>query len=308
MGDLASMQIGGDQAAFMTITVAAIRRPSMHSRWGRSSAMALSRSPAACPTTGSCLLRARGEVRRARSRASRQGRPRRRVEFELVPALESTARRWMRTEQFDFAFIDADKTEYIDYFEETLPRLRPNGLIMLDNTLRERDGDRARVTRRRRGSPPSSTTACRARQRVDVSAARRRRRDHAGPQALTSAMAIPTDDAAGFDLVLRINAALLASVLAESTRRRDHPGRRRPSAAMVAALAEPLVLQLRLLRGPRNLIDAAPRLARVYAEAGVEAWTVWIPAGHRCRSGSAGGGRPRLDATPRAMAMPSWPI
>jgi caffeoyl-CoA O-methyltransferase len=39
-------------------------------------------------------------------------------------------------EQFDFAFIDADKTEYIDYFEETLPRMRPGGLIMLDNTLR----------------------------------------------------------------------------------------------------------------------------------------------------------------------------
>jgi predicted O-methyltransferase YrrM len=40
------------------------------------------------------------------------------------------------TEQFDFAFIDADKTEYIDYFEETLSRTHPNGLIMLDNTLR----------------------------------------------------------------------------------------------------------------------------------------------------------------------------
>ena len=42
-----------------------------------------------------------------------------------------------RTEQFDFAFIDADKTEYIDDFEEALARLRPNGVIMIDNTLRE---------------------------------------------------------------------------------------------------------------------------------------------------------------------------
>jgi caffeoyl-CoA O-methyltransferase len=56
------------------------------------------------------------------------------------------------TEQFDFAFIDADKTEYIDYFEETILRLRPNGVIMLDNTLRDGtvlepgDSEPARVT------------------------------------------------------------------------------------------------------------------------------------------------------------------
>jgi predicted O-methyltransferase YrrM len=56
------------------------------------------------------------------------------------------------SEQFDFGFIDADKTEYIDYYEETLARLRPNGLIMVDNTLRDGtvlepgDSESARVT------------------------------------------------------------------------------------------------------------------------------------------------------------------
>ena len=38
-------------------------------------------------------------------------------------------------EQFDFAFIDADKTGYAQYYEEVLTRLRPGGLILLDNTL-----------------------------------------------------------------------------------------------------------------------------------------------------------------------------
>jgi caffeoyl-CoA O-methyltransferase len=36
---------------------------------------------------------------------------------------------------FDFAFIDADKTEYDAYYELLLPRIRPNGLILFDNML-----------------------------------------------------------------------------------------------------------------------------------------------------------------------------
>ena len=38
---------------------------------------------------------------------------------------------------FDFAFIDADKTEYDAYYELVLPRVRPNGLILFDNMLDE---------------------------------------------------------------------------------------------------------------------------------------------------------------------------
>jgi len=37
--------------------------------------------------------------------------------------------------QFDFAFIDADKTGYTDYYEQLLTLLRSGGLIVADNTL-----------------------------------------------------------------------------------------------------------------------------------------------------------------------------
>jgi caffeoyl-CoA O-methyltransferase len=37
--------------------------------------------------------------------------------------------------QFDLAFIDADKTGYARYFAELVPRLRPGGLILVDNVL-----------------------------------------------------------------------------------------------------------------------------------------------------------------------------
>jgi len=38
-------------------------------------------------------------------------------------------------ETFDLAFIDADKREYLAYYEAVLPKLRAGGFILADNTL-----------------------------------------------------------------------------------------------------------------------------------------------------------------------------
>ncbi|TXK38673.1 O-methyltransferase [Nonomuraea sp. C10] len=55
-----------------------------------------------------------------------------RVTLTLGPALES-----LRdfTEPIDLAFLDADKPRYPAYYELLVGKLRPGGLIMVDNTL-----------------------------------------------------------------------------------------------------------------------------------------------------------------------------
>jgi caffeoyl-CoA O-methyltransferase len=56
------------------------------------------------------------------------------ITLKLAPAAD-TLHALPAGEQFDFAFIDADKTNYRIYYEEILKRLRPNGLILIDNVL-----------------------------------------------------------------------------------------------------------------------------------------------------------------------------
>jgi len=58
------------------------------------------------------------------------------IDLRLGPAID-TLRALPRQPEIDFAFIDADKTGYPQYYEELVPRMRPGGLIVLDNVLRE---------------------------------------------------------------------------------------------------------------------------------------------------------------------------
>lgn len=60
-----------------------------------------------------------------------------RIELVIAPAAATLDARLERGEagQYDFAFIDADKTGYLGYYEQLLKLLRPGGLIVVDNTL-----------------------------------------------------------------------------------------------------------------------------------------------------------------------------
>ncbi|MBX9672200.1 MAG: class I SAM-dependent methyltransferase [Candidatus Obscuribacterales bacterium] len=58
------------------------------------------------------------------------------IEIKIGPALDSIkllAQAEEHLRYFDFVFIDADKPNYVNYYEAVLPLVRQNGLIVVDN-------------------------------------------------------------------------------------------------------------------------------------------------------------------------------
>jgi caffeoyl-CoA O-methyltransferase len=57
-----------------------------------------------------------------------------RIELRIAPALQ-TLQALPLEPVIDFVFLDADKTGYIDYWDELVPRVRPGGVLLADNVL-----------------------------------------------------------------------------------------------------------------------------------------------------------------------------
>ncbi len=57
-----------------------------------------------------------------------------RIELRLGPALD-TLRALPDDVTIDLAFVDADKGNYLAYYDELVPRLRPGGVLLADNVL-----------------------------------------------------------------------------------------------------------------------------------------------------------------------------
>jgi len=133
-GSAAGMQIGDDQAVLMEMLVRAMgaQRAVEIGTFTGYSALAVARG---LGPGGHLLCCDVSEEWTALARSAwEQAGVSDRIELRIGPGIE-TLRSLPSGEEFDFAFIDADKVNYPAYYEEVLVRLRPGGLILLDNML-----------------------------------------------------------------------------------------------------------------------------------------------------------------------------
>ena len=132
--DLSMMQISPEQGAFMTLLtrVVGARRAVEVGTFTGYSSLAIAYG---LPNDGRLLCcdvseEWTGIAREAWKRAGVADR----IELKIAPAID-TLRALPADESIDLAFIDADKTNYANYYDELITRLRPNGLILVDNVL-----------------------------------------------------------------------------------------------------------------------------------------------------------------------------
>jgi caffeoyl-CoA O-methyltransferase len=134
MGQIASMQVAPDQGAFLTLLCRAIgaREALELGTFTGYSAICIARGLAPGGRLIACELSEEyAEIAAANLEAAGVAD---RVEIRIGPASE-TLRAIPERGDFDFAFIDADKTGYPEYYELVLARMRPGGLIAVDNVL-----------------------------------------------------------------------------------------------------------------------------------------------------------------------------
>lgn len=60
-----------------------------------------------------------------------------RIDLRIGSAVDTLPALVKERQQFDFVFIDANKEDYDAYYESSLRLVRPNGLIAIDNMLRD---------------------------------------------------------------------------------------------------------------------------------------------------------------------------
>lgn len=135
IGELSVMQIGIAQGAFMTL-LTALLKPRLAVEVGTFTGYSALCVAKALPSDGRLLCCDISEewtsiARRHWERAGVADR----IDLRIAPALD-TLRGLPEEPRIDFAFIDADKAQYIDYYEEILLRLSERGVILIDNTLR----------------------------------------------------------------------------------------------------------------------------------------------------------------------------
>jgi caffeoyl-CoA O-methyltransferase len=134
LGDVSGMQVAPEQGAFLTLLTAAmkVRSAVEVGTFTGYSALCIARGLAEEGRLVCCDVSEEWTAigRRHWAAAGVDGR----IDLRIAPASE-TLRSLDPSPTIDLAFIDADKRGYRDYAEQLIPRLRPGGLLLVDNVL-----------------------------------------------------------------------------------------------------------------------------------------------------------------------------
>jgi len=134
LGGIASMQIAPEQGAFMTLLARMLnaRFAVEVGTFTGYSSLCIARGLAEAGRLLCCDVSEKwtSVARRYWERAGVADR----IELRLAPALDTLCG-LPREPTVDLAFIDADKGGYIAYWEELVPRMRPGGVLLVDNVL-----------------------------------------------------------------------------------------------------------------------------------------------------------------------------
>ncbi len=134
LGGISQMQVAPEQGAFLTLLVAAVgaRNVVEVGTFTGYSALCLARGLAdggrllCCDVSEEWTAIARKHWAEAGVAD--------RIELKIAPALTTIAA-LSKDPVIDLVFIDADKPNYANYYEALLPRVRQNGLVLVDNVL-----------------------------------------------------------------------------------------------------------------------------------------------------------------------------
>lgn len=137
MGGVAIMQIAPEQGAFMALT-AQLMNAKRYIEVGTFTGYSALSVALALPADGhvDALDISDEYMAKARGYWAEAGQAKK-ITGHVRPAVE-TLDLFLKEGQgggFDFAFIDADKTAYLGYYERLIRLVRPGGLIAVDNTL-----------------------------------------------------------------------------------------------------------------------------------------------------------------------------
>jgi caffeoyl-CoA O-methyltransferase len=134
LGDISAMQIAPEQGAFLTILTAAlaVRHAVEVGSFTGYSALCIARGLAPDGRLTCCDISSEWtDIGRRHWQAAGVAD---RIDLRIGPASD-TLRSLDEAPVIDLAFIDADKRGYRDYAEQLIPRLRRNGILLVDNVL-----------------------------------------------------------------------------------------------------------------------------------------------------------------------------